>query len=269
MTADLTFDHFLKKVCPQRDLDWRKYRRASQRKVLARICELGLNDFSDYVRYLELNPEEAHALPNLLHVTVSRFFRERAVWDYLGKIVLPGILFRIGSLRPLRVLSVGSCNGEEPYSMALLWKSMLQPEFPGWEIFITALEVDQSCLNRALHGFYSGKTLREVHPSLVNEWFVPESGGYRLKAEVRKMVQFKKFDLLKNNLPRDQDLIFCRYLVFTYFHGQRRLNMAKKILSAINQKGILVLGQKEELDFQERSLLNLVSRGPGIYERKC
>jgi chemotaxis protein methyltransferase CheR len=268
MTADLSFDHFLKKVCPQRDLDWRKYRRASQRKVLARVHVLGLKDLSDYARYLDMNSEEADLLPNLLHVTVSRFFREKAVWDYLGKITLPEILYRIGSLRPLRVLSVGSCSGEEPYSMALLWKSMLQPEFPGSGIIITALELDQSCLKRALHGFYSGKTLREMHSSLLADWFVSESGGYRLKAEVRQMVQFKKFDLLKNNLPRDQDLIFCRYLVFTYFHGQRRLNMAKKILSAINQKGILVLGQKEELGFQEKTLLNLVSHAPGIYERK-
>lgn len=269
MTADLTFDRFLQKVCPQKDLDWRKYRRASQRKVLARIHELGLKDFSGYARHLEINPEEADALPNLLHVTVSRFFREKTVWDYLRKITLPGILCRIGSFRPLRVLSLGSCNGEEPYSIALIWKAMLQPEFPGSEIIITALELDQYCLKRALHGFYSGKTLREVHSSVLADWFVRESGGYRLKAEVRRIVQFKKFNLLKNNLPGDQDLIFCRYLVFTYFHGQLRLNMAKKILSAINQKGILVLGQKEEPGFQERKLLNLVSHASGIYERKC
>ncbi len=266
MTAGLIFDHFLKKVCPPLDLDWRKYRRASQRKVLARIQELGLTGFSDYVRYLEMNQEEADALPNLLNVTVSRFFREKALWDYLGSTILPGILCRIGSSRPLRVSSIGSCNGEEPYSMALLWKSMLQPAFPGLELIITGLELDQSCLKRAAKGFYSGKTLREVDPGLLSAWFVRESGGYRLKAEVRRMVQFKKFDLLKNRLPRDQDLVFCRYLVFTYFHGQRRLNMTKKIISALNQKGILVLGQKEEPEFPEKYLLTPVSQAFKVYQ---
>ncbi len=208
MSAGDSFDEFLKLVCPPRGLDWRKYRRASRRKVMDRIRELGLSDLGEYARYLDANPSESQALPNFLRVTLSRFFREKEVWQSLVTDIVPGLVGRVGSSRPLQVLSIGCCNGEEPYTMALIWKSEIESSFPGAEIRMSALDVDLSCLNRARAGLYSGKTLREVPPHILRDWFVPETSGYRLIQRVRQVVDFRQCDVLKDPLPQNQDLIF-------------------------------------------------------------
>lgn len=268
MTADLSFDEFLKTVCPGRNLDWRKYRRASRRRVLDRIHALGLSGFSAYARYLESDPEESAVLPNLLRVTVSRFFREKDTWQDLGTTVLPLLLMRISGSRPLRVLSIGCCNGEEPYSLALLWKSGLQAAFPGTGIAITALDVDEGCLRRAEKGVYARKTLREVPRDMIMTWFAPDAQGYRLDREVRSLVDFRRMDLLNDPLPENQDLILCRYLVFTYFHGRLRRETAGKIIQALSPKGFVVLGEKEEPGPELESVLAPLSGVGCVYARR-
>ncbi len=264
-SKELIFDEFLKRVCPPRELNWRKYRRASRRNVLSRIYELGLGGFSEYADYIDSNPLEAAFLPNLLKVTVSRFFREKEFWDHLASDILPAMAAANLARRPLQVLHIGCCNGEEPYSLALLWKNEIEPVFPGACITITALDIDQACLNRARRGWYPRKTLREVPAEMQRNWFEAEADGCRLHGEIRRMVNFMEFDLLKNDLPREQDMVFCRYLVFTYFHGRRRRELARSIAESIKPGGMLVLGQKESIGPQEESLLTPAHQTLKIY----
>ncbi len=261
----MIFDEFLKRACPPRGLDWRKYRRASRRNVLSRIYQLGLGGFSEYADYIDANPLEAAFLPNLLRVTVSRFFRETKLWDHLVADILPAMVAEHSASRPLQVLHIGCCNGEEPYSMALLWKNEIEPVFPGAGISITALDIDRSCLDRAREGWYQRKTLREAPGDLLRKWFKPEEDGYRLHDEIRRMVNFRQFDLLKDDLPREQDIVFCRYLVFTYFQGRRRRELAESIARSLRPGGLLVLGQKESIGPQKEDLLTPVHQTLKIY----
>ena len=262
----MQLDEFLKQVCPQLELDWRKYRRASQRKVMARIRELELQGLEEYARYIQDHPREGQeVLPNILRVTVSRFFREQQIWDHLAGYVLPRVVSIVGASRPVRILSIGCCNGEEPYSAALTWKWGMgdRPDIP--KPHITALDVDPSCLGRARMGLYTAKTLREVPPHLRSKWFAPETSGYRLDPGIRNMVSFVHRDILQDPLPEAQDIIFCRYLVFTYFHGRRRRLMLEKILNSLAPHGYVILGRKEGLHPDDEAFLQPVSGMPGLY----
>lgn len=260
------FDAFLKQVCPQLDLDWRKYRRASRRKVMARIRELGLDGLAGYARYIQDHPKEGQdILPNVLRVTMSRFFREKEIWEHLGGHVLPALVRKTGSSSPVRILSIGCCNGEEPNSAALVWKTVMGDRADVVDPCITALDVDPSCLDRAREGLYSHKTLREVPPHIRSAWFTPEASGYRLASDIRRMVAFIQSDALQDPLPDVQDIIFCRYFVFTYFHGHRRRRMLEKILGALRPHGFLVLGRKEGLTPEDETFLQPVSGMPCFY----
>ena len=262
----MLFDAFLKQVCPQLDLDWRKYRRASQRKVMARIRELGLQGLEEYARYIQDHPREGQeVLPNVLRVTLSRFFREKKIWNHLSGYVLPSIVSIVGTSRPVRILSIGCCNGEEPYSAALVWKMVMGSRADVPEPRITALDVDPSCLDRARMGLYAAKTLREIPTYIRSKWFTPEASGYRLDPGIRNMVSFVHRDILQDILPEAQDVIFCRYLVFTYFHGRRRRLMLEKILNALAPHGYVILGHKEGLNPEDEAFLQPVSGMPGLY----
>ncbi len=265
----MQLDEFLKQVCPQLELDWRKYRRASRRKVMDRIRELGLSGLEEYAQYIQDHPWEGQeVLPNVLRVTVSRFFREQQSWDHLAGYVLARIVSLVGTSRPVRILSIGCCNGEEPYSAALTWKWVMddRPDIP--EPHITALDMDPSCLDRARAGLYATKTLGEVPPHIRSRWFTPEPSGYRLDPGIRNMVSFVHRDILQDPLPEAQDIIFCRYLVFTYFHGRRRRLMLEKILNALAPHGYVILGRKEGLNLDDQTFLQPVSGIPGLYVPK-
>lgn len=264
--SEMQLDAFLKQVCPQLDLDWRKYRRASQRKVMPRIRELGLQGLEEYARYIQDHPREGQeVLPNVLRVTLSRFFREKEIWEHLAGYVLPRIVSTVGTSRPVRILSIGCCNGEEPYSAALVWKWMMGNRADVPKPCITALDVDPSCLDRARMGLYAAKTLREVPPHIQSKWFIPETSGYQLDPGIQNMVSFVHMDILQDPLPQVQDIIFCRYLVFTYFHGCRRRLMVEKILDALAPHGYVILGGKEGLNPDDKAYLQPVSGMPGLY----
>jgi chemotaxis methyl-accepting protein methylase len=238
------FDHFIRAACAGRDLEWRKYRRASRKRVLNRIRALGLKGYEDYLHYLDSHPEEAAQLPNLLRVTVSRFFRDLKCWQELIEEVLPGLVARSRSRR-LKALSIGACGGEEPYALALAWVESIQPAFPDRAIDITALELDQASLSRAGEALYHPSTLREVPEEVKARWFHPEKGGYRLHPLIRDMVEFRRLDLLRNPLPGNQDLILCRYLAFTYFRAELELAVSQKLSRALKHRGVLMIGAKE------------------------
>jgi chemotaxis methyl-accepting protein methylase len=261
------FDEFVKAACMSRELDGQKYRRASRKRVLERIGSLGLKGFGEYLRYLDAHAEEAQWLPNLLRVTVSRFFREHACWRNLAEEALPRLL-ALKTDKTLRALSLGCCNGEEPYSLALLWRESLQPKFPKHRLHLKAVDLDPTCLARAKRAVYPPKTLREVPAQIRSKWFWKENGTYRLDPRIRSQVEFRQLDLLQEPWPSGQDLIFCRYLFFTYFKGKRLNDMLQKIWQALNAFGLLMIGKKEGVGGQENPFFESVSKNGCLYRKK-
>ncbi len=260
----MDFDGFLRAVCPPLDLAWRKYRRRSaRRRVLARMGELGISDFRGYARKVLEDPEEAAALADRIRVTVSRFLRERERWEILFGAVLPELRRRAGGM--LRVWSAGCCGGEEPYTLAILWR---ERGWPAGELHVLATDVDRACLDRARKGVYGAGSLREVPPGLRERWFRPGPGGWELDPEIRQEVRFALHNLQADPPPREMDLVLCRYLVFTYYRGRRRLAASRKLWEALKPGGALVIGRKEGLGPAEEVLFTPWPGAPGVYRKR-
>jgi chemotaxis methyl-accepting protein methylase len=86
------FDEFLKEVAPCLGLQWRPFqRRGVKRKVERRIIELGFSRFDGYLLKVQKDPEEKSHLSKILIVTISRFFRDKEVFDTLETSLLPAI----------------------------------------------------------------------------------------------------------------------------------------------------------------------------------
>jgi chemotaxis protein methyltransferase CheR len=213
----VTFDSFLHEACPALDLAWRKYRRRSARhRVEARIRELGLENYGDYLQLLRSDAVEAAALSDLMRVTVTRFFREQKAWRALADIVLPQIMRESASARTLQAWSAGCCGGEEPFSLALCWLTYLQPSHPLWSLAILATDIDDASIMRANRALYSLGSLREVPHEIRDRRFSKADSRWLVDREARGLVTFQKRHLLLDPAPRDMDLVLCRYLVFTY-----------------------------------------------------
>jgi chemotaxis protein methyltransferase CheR len=263
------FDAFLKRACPPRDLDWRKYRRRSARhRVLARMAELGLTRFEDYLDRLDRDAGEAAGLAELMAVTVSRFFREAPVWKALEERVLPRLLAASAGRRLLRAWSVGCAGGEEPYSLALLWHDRLQPRYPRRRLTILASDVDESSLERARLAIYGGSSLREIPLALREKWFAVHDDRRRLIPLLAARVRFLHHNFMEDPQPGTFDLVLVRYLPFTYYRGARRLEAAQRLWRALRPGGALMIGAKENLQAQEGHLFAPWPGTTAIYCRR-
>lgn len=245
----MKYDHFLQHVCPDLGLNWRKYRRKEARRgVFARMAELGLYSFEAYIQYLRLHPEEGEHLPDIMNITVTRFHRDSRCWERLVK-VLPEL---VTSGRKPRVLSAGCCGGEEPYTLAIVWKELFEERFGPIEIL--AVDMDKASLTRARKAIYDKWSLRELPDIWLNKWFTPSGGQSRLSQEITRMVHFEHRHLFHEPLHGLFDLILCRYLIFTYFTDDRRFEASLRLWQVLRDTGAFMIGEKEGLGTRELQL---------------
>jgi len=212
-----------------------------RRRVLKRMESHGVHDFHAYLVLLRRDPSEREALRSLLTVTISRFFRNRRVFETLSRHVLSALAAKG---KPVRAWSAGCASGEEPFTLRILWEEIPEPK-P--RLSLLATDVDGACLLRAREGLYAESSLREVPRSIVEGYFRKEEGRFRLREGVVRSVEFRTLDLLGNFPPGEFDLVLCRNAAFTYFTAPRRVNVAEGFASALVPGGFLVIGRTEKL----------------------
>jgi chemotaxis methyl-accepting protein methylase len=245
----MRFNEFLKSACPPLDLEWRKYRRSDARhRVETRMAELGLADYAAYLKRLQHDPIEAAGLAERMRITVSRFFREAERWEILRQTVLPELLRIKRPDAPLRIWSAGCCGGEEPYTLALLWLESFQEHYPDTRLVIIASDIDAASLERAQRGVYAHGSVREIPKPTLKTYFERDHQNWQLQERVKRLVRFNQIDLMHDPLPTALDLVFCRYLVFTYYRGRRRLAAARRLWQALRPGGALMIARKEALE---------------------
>ncbi|MGB3400968.1 MAG: CheR family methyltransferase, partial [Candidatus Deferrimicrobiaceae bacterium] len=234
-------------------------RRNIRRRVMRRMESVGIHDFRAYLSLLRRNPGELDALRPLLTVTISRFFRNRRVFETLVRDVLSPLAAKG---RPARAWCAGCASGEEAFTLRILWE-----ELPGRNppLAILATDIDDACLQRAGEGLYPESSLREVPRPIVERHFRKEDGRFRLREDIIRSVKFRNHDLQRNPPPGAFDLILCRNAVFTYFSTPRRVAVTGAITKALSPDGFLVIGRTEKLPREAAAWFAPACRQDNIY----
>ena len=193
---------FLQWALPQLRMRWsgfRKVRRQVCKRIQRRTDELGLADVDTYRAYLGEHSPEWTVLDTLCRVTISRFYRDREVFRFLGSEVLPELARQTLACgdRTLRLWSAGCGSGEEPYTLALLWTFELQSYFPDLDLHILATDSDPLLIRRAKEAQYSASSLKDLPRSWKRAAFDEVVGGCVLRPEFRTSVDFRCQDLRK------------------------------------------------------------------------
>jgi chemotaxis protein methyltransferase CheR len=227
---------------------FRKVRRQVCRRVERRFWELGLPGFDAYRAYLEGDPAEWGQLDELCHVTVSRFYRDRAVFDFLGQTVLPALARRARDEgTPLEAWSAGCASGEEAYTLALLWRLAVARDLAGLELRLLATDVDDVMLRRARSAEYPESSIRGLPEGWRKTAFVEREGRYRLRRELRASVTVRRHDVRHGPPDGPFHLVLCRNVAFTYFELDLQEDVATRLATCVRTAGALVLGAHETL----------------------
>ena len=263
---------FLQWATPVLRMRWQGFRRVRKqvcKRIQRRIDSLGLDDLAAYRRHLQTSPEEWAVLDGLLRVVVSRFYRDRKVFDELYHTLLPqrvnGIRARGGNT--LRVWCIGCASGEEPYSVALLWSHLPVKQRQGYALHILATDSDAYLLQRAEKACYPYGAIK----ALPGEWretdFEMRADEYCLREEFKRPVQFALHDIRTPFSYGQFDLLFCRNLAFTYFDEAWQMDILHELHQALETDGMLVIGAREVLPAGQR-YFEQMQGCRGVYRRR-
>lgn len=257
---------FLQWCLPQLRMRWggfRKVRRQVCRRIRRRMEELNLPDIEAYRQRLSTHAGEWRVLDDLCRVSISRLYRDRRLFEFLGAEGLPALAAAVEGA-PLRCWSAGCASGEEPYTLRILWDLEVGPRFGSVPLQIVATDADEHLLERAREASFQISSLKEVPDRWRQEAFVREGHRYRVRDSFRGGIKFLRQDL-RQELPAGRfHLILCRNLVFTYYDQDLQRQILIDILSKLEPNGLLVLGSHESPPANTAALVRLPA-APWVY----
>jgi chemotaxis protein methyltransferase CheR len=243
---------FLQWALPHLGLRWRGYRRVRGqvcKRIDRRIQALELSGLAAYAAYLSEHATEWTALEALCSIPISRFYRDRAVFDALGDAILPELAARATTRASaeVRCWSAGCASGEEPYTVSLVWNQRVAPQYPQARLAVVATDVDEHLLQRARTACYAKSSLRELPVAWIDQAFDRRSELYCLRDRWKAYVAFYHQDIRREQPPGQFDLILCRNVAFTYFREAVQRIVLDRIAERLRVDGFLVIGRHESL----------------------
>jgi two-component system CheB/CheR fusion protein len=225
--------------------DFSRYKRSTiMRRIQRRMQLHQIEKLEDYLTYVRLQPEEARALADEFLVTVTNFFRDPEVFRALETHVIPRLFDEKRAGDALRVWSVGCATGEEAYSLAILLSEEAARREQSTKVQVFASDLHDRSLRSAREGLYSGNIDADVSPERLAQFFTKQSGGYRVRQELRELVVFAAHNLLADPPFSRIDLIACRNLLI-YLQRDVQRDVVELFHYALRPEGVLMLGTSE------------------------
>ena len=243
---------FLQSCLPSLGLRWAGYRKVRGtvcKRIGRRLRELGLADLAAYGRRLDRSPEEAARLDAFCRIPISRFYRDRAVFDALGQPLLADLAERAAMRgdREVHCWSAGCASGEEVYTLRLLWDLAPPTRHRDRRLTILGTDADEVMLKRAAAACYARGSFKDAPADWPERAFTADDDRLCLRPEFRRDIVFRREDIRERQPDGPFDLVLCRNLAFTYFTG----DLQRRTLAAIERRlwpgGLLVLGAHERL----------------------
>jgi chemotaxis protein methyltransferase CheR len=207
-------------------------------RLAKRLRATGIVLVEEYLKVLERDPQEMIAFLDAISTNHTSFFRESHHFAYLQE-------------KHAHIWCAASSSGEEPYSMAIHCREK------GYTPLILATDLSTRVLATAAAGIYPMEKAKDIPSHLLRKYFQKGCGSFeghiRVREEIRKMVSFKRINLLEDPPPSQTfDVIFCRN-VLIYFDKAAKEKVLNKLNQVLKQKGYLVVGGAESLSSLKHS----------------
>jgi chemotaxis protein methyltransferase CheR len=222
VTGDQDCTAFLQWALPRLRMRWggfRKVRGQVCKRLGRRLRELDLSDLVAYQDYLERHPDEWAVLDGFCRITISRFHRDRRVFEHLRDRLLPELCAGRRDRVTIRCWSAGCASGEEPYTVSIIWNLELRHRYPGVSLEIVATDTEPRVLERARAAEYPASSLRELTPFWREEAFEPRESGWRLREQFRNGVSFYRADIREEMPDGPFDLPSCKWRLWRVSWG--------------------------------------------------
>jgi two-component system, chemotaxis family, CheB/CheR fusion protein len=241
------FEALLQYLKRTRGIDFTGYKRPSLIRLTSkRMQRVGVQQFSDYLDYLEANPLEINILFDALLLKVTTFFRDAPAWHCIAEEVIPRILETKPDNELIRVWSAGCASGEEAYTIAMLLAEALGEEDYKRRVKIYATDLDEEAITRGRFATYTARELRDVPETFVEKYFDVSRNAYAFRSDLRRCVIFGRNNLVSDAPIGHLDLLLCRNTLM-YFNAETQSRVLARFHFALRDRGFLFVGKAEML----------------------
>lgn len=249
--------------------DFRDYSPASLKRRLLQARErFGCPTFS---ALQERVLHDSALLPQLLSyltVQVSEMFRDPSFFRVLREEVVP----HLRTYPSLKVWVAGCSNGEELYSLAILFREEGLEE----RTLFYATDINPAALRKAEAGVYDLDRLplftanhqRSGGKSSLSDYYTAAYGAAAFDKSLRKRTVFSDHTLASDAVFAEVHLVCCRN-VLIYFNRELQNRAVGLFKDSLVRKGFLGLGSKESLHFSAHAAdFSEFSRNERIYQKR-
>lgn len=236
---DLDYQQFVKRIKDSLTLDLSSYKETQMKRRLTSLrLKRGFTNFAAFYDALMKDEALRNEFLDRVTINVSEFWRNPVRWSVLERKFIPELVRRSPRLK---CWSAACSTGEEPYTLAMI---LAEQGIQNSDVLAT--DIDENVLAKARIGEYPERSVRDVPELYRRKYFKEEGGVYRIDESLKRMVRFRKGDLLTDRFDSDYDLIICRN-VMIYFTESAKVELYHKFAQALKPGGILFVGSTEQI----------------------
>ncbi|MBR1390600.1 MAG: protein-glutamate O-methyltransferase CheR [Lachnospiraceae bacterium] len=235
------YEKFKKDVFKLTTIDLNAYKeKQMRRRIDSLVVKNRAKSYDEYIALLKSDTEKFDQFVNFLTINVSEFYRNPDQWKFLDEKVFPMLIEQFG--KNLKIWSAACSTGDEPYSLVMA----LSRHLPLNQIKIIATDIDKQVLEKAQVGLYDEKSVASVPEDFKKKYFSRVGSSYKIDDQIKRRVEFKQHNLLKDPYPKDCHLIVCRNVVI-YFTDEAKDEIYKKFCDSLVEDGTLFIGSTEQI----------------------
>jgi chemotaxis protein methyltransferase CheR len=219
-------------------------------RIRRRLKAGDFENFDVYYRFLT-SPAGTGELEGFLDAITTNetfFFRTEKQFAWLKTDLLTEVVAqnRAGNRSPsLRIWSAGCASGAEPYSIAICLAES-RYRLRDWSLEILGTDISEEVLRAAREGRFKPRAVEAVTDKQRRRYFHYQADDdlWRIRPEIKKLVEFKRHNLMQPLREPDFDCIFLRN-VLIYFDRDSKRVVIRNLLRALAVGGYLVVGPSE------------------------
>lgn len=229
----------------------------NQKKVLITgrldnyLTRNGYASYTEFMSKVERSPDGAEVRDLVDNLTTNHtyFMREAEHFRFLKDVVLPEVKKSLADTKDLRTWCAAASTGEEPYTIAMIYKDFFALEDKMWDTNILATDISTRVLEHAKRGKYLAEQLEPLPDTWKRRYF--KSVGeeqFVVTDDLKNQVTFRKFNLM-DELPFRQRLhiVFIRN-VMIYFDEETKNDLVNRIYDMLVPGGYMFIGTTESID---------------------
>ncbi len=255
MVQDIELDLLIEAIWRRYQYDFRNYSRASLARRMERaLLHFGHDTISQLQSRILHDPASLSALLGFLTIQVSEMFRDPHYFAVLREKVIP----HLRTWPSLKVWIAGCANGEEFYSLAILFRE------EGLEdrTLFYCTDINPAALERAEAGIFevdriagfSANYRAAGGKSSLSDYYTAAFGAARFDPTLRRRAVFADHNLASDEVFSEMQFVSSRN-VLIYFDRPLQDRALGLFARSLSRGGFLGLGSKETLHFSAHAPL--------------